>query len=86
MPILVALLGLALPRVTIFFVWLFSHWFTGVFDNRLIPILGFIFLPYTLLWYTTVINWFGGNWGLWQVLLLGLAIIIDLAAVLKSRS
>lgn len=86
MPILIALVGLALPRFAIFLIWLFSHWFEGVFEGWIIPLLGFIFLPYTLLWYTVVTNWFSGVWGFWPIAIMALAVLIDFSAVLKSRS
>lgn len=86
MPILIALIGLALPRLAIFLIWLFSHWFSSVFNGWLIPLLGFIFLPYTLLWYAAVTNWFGGSWGFWQIAIMALAVLIDFSSALKSRS
>lgn len=74
------LLGLITPRLVVALLWLFSNWFDGVFHGALIPILGFIFLPYTLLWYTVVINWFNGVWGFWQIAFLVVAIIADLSS------
>ncbi len=73
-------LGLITPRVAIVLLWLFSNWFTGVYHTILIPILGFIFLPYTLLWYSVVINFFDGVWGFWQVIIMVLAILFDLSS------
>lgn len=77
---LLFILGLAAPRLVVFLLWFFTNWFDGVFHGFLIPILGFLFLPYTLLWYTVVINWYHGIWGFWQILIMGLAIITDLSA------
>ena len=74
------ILGMAAPRVAIFLLWFFSDWFGGVFHGLLIPILGFIFLPYTMLWYAVVINWFGGAWGFWQVAFLIVALVLDLGS------
>jgi len=42
--------------------YFFTNWFQGLFSNVLFPILGFIFLPTTLLWYSAVQNWFQGEW------------------------
>ena len=42
------------PRILILALWFFSTWFGGVFDSLLWPILGFIFAPTTLLWYSAV--------------------------------
>jgi hypothetical protein len=77
---LLVLIGLFTPRLVLALLWLASDWFSGIFHGALIPILGFIFLPYTLLWYTVVINWFNGIWGFWQVVILILAILTDLSA------
>lgn len=84
MPILLLLFALFIPRVVIVLLWLFSTWFQGVFDTFIIPVLGFIFLPYTLLWYTVVQNSFGGEWGLWQILILAIALAFDVAPAGKK--
>jgi len=47
--------------------WVFTTWFDGLFTNSMWPILGFIFLPTSLLWYTVVLHWFGGVWSLWTI-------------------
>lgn len=31
------------------------------------PILGFYFLPTTLLWYSAVQHWLGGQWSFWPI-------------------
>ena len=80
MPLLLGLIGLFAPRFVIVLLWFFSGWFTGVFETRLWPILGFLILPLTLLWYSVVINWFGGVWNWWSVLVLVLAVLIDLGS------
>jgi len=56
----------------------FTQWFDGVFSGILWPIIGFIFLPTTLLWYTIVYNWYDNSWGIMQIALLIVALIIDL--------
>jgi hypothetical protein len=82
---LFALLALITPRVVIVLVWLFTHWFRGVFDSVLWPLLGFIFLPTTLLWYTAVQHWFGGQWTLWPVVGLVIALAIDVSPARRRR-
>ena len=62
---LLAAFALLMPRLAIALLWLFSHWFDGLFTSLLWPILGFVFLPTTILWYSTVQHWFGGTWTLW---------------------
>ncbi len=68
-----------IPRLMIVLLWLFTSWFDGIFTSILWPIVGFIFLPATLLWYTAVYNWYDNNWGTFQIVVLVIAIIIDLS-------
>jgi hypothetical protein len=79
MACLFALLALMTPRVTVILLWLFSNWFTGIFTTPLWPILGFLFLPTTLLWYTAVQHWFNGQWTLWPIVGLVFALMIDVS-------
>ena len=77
MPCLLAVLALIMPRGLILGLWFFSDWFDGLFDSLLWPILGFIFLPTTLLWYSAVQHWFGGEWGVWPIVGIVVALLID---------
>ena len=52
MPCLLALLAIAFPRVAIVLLWLFTNFFTGIYHGIIIPVLGFLFLPLTLIVYT----------------------------------
>jgi hypothetical protein len=79
MPCLLALFALITPRIVIVLLWFFTAWFAGVFDNSLVPLIGFIFLPTTLLWYSAVVNWFGGQWTLWPIVGLIIAILVDVS-------
>jgi hypothetical protein len=56
MPCLLAILILAFPRIAIALLYLFTHFFSGLFDGILIPLLGFLFLPLTLLAYAFMAN------------------------------
>jgi hypothetical protein len=56
MPCLLAILILAFPRVAIILLYLFTNFFNGVFDSILIPLIGFIFFPLTLIAYTFLVN------------------------------
>lgn len=85
MPCLLVLLALAAPRLVVAFLWFFTHWFQGMFVNLLWPILGFIFLPTTLLWYSAVQHWFGGQWTLWPVVGLVVALMIDMSPASGGR-
>jgi len=86
MPCLLAILMLIAPRVTIALLWFFTTWFHGMFATLLWPILGFIFLPTTLLWYSVVQRWFGGVWSLWPVVGIVIALIIDASPATGRRS
>jgi hypothetical protein len=79
------LLGIFLPRLTAAILYFFSTWFEGVFVTWYWPILGFIFAPYSMLWYSAVINWYDGTWGPLQIAVMALAVIIDLASANKGR-
>jgi hypothetical protein len=79
MPCLLALLALVTPRIVIVLLWFLTTWFVGVFDSIIWPILGFIFFPTTLLWYSAVMNWYGGEWGTLQIVIAVIAVAIDLS-------
>lgn len=77
MPCIAALFALLTPRFMIVLLWLFTGWFKGLYNTALWPVLGFIFLPTTLLWYTAVQNWWHGQWHALQIIGLVVAILID---------
>ncbi|HEY9383164.1 MAG TPA: hypothetical protein VIP80_06585 [Gemmatimonadales bacterium] len=79
MPCLFALLALLTPRLLVAVLWLFTRWFEGIFSSVLWPLLGLIFLPTTLLWYTAVQHWFAGQWSLWPVVGMVVALAIDVS-------
>jgi len=84
-PCLFVLFALAMPRLVIALLWFLTGWFRGMFDSVLWPILGFIFLPTTMLWYSAVQQWFGGVWSLWPVVGLIVALMIDLSPASGRR-
>jgi len=79
MPCLVVLLAIAAPRVAIVVLYVFSTWFKGIFDSALWPVLGFFFLPATMLWYTAVHHWWNGQWTLWPIVGIVIALMVDLS-------
>jgi hypothetical protein len=85
MPCLLVLFALLAPRLVLLALWFFTNWFNGLFANLLWPILGFIFLPTTLLWYTAVQHWFGGVWSLWPIVGIVVALMIDLSPTSHRR-
>ena len=78
MPCLIALLAVAFPRVAIVLLWLFTNFFTGVYTNVLIPILGFLFLPLTLIVYTYLQKVHPGVLGTQGLIFIFIAVILDL--------
>ncbi|CAN5482331.1 hypothetical protein BH24GEM3_BH24GEM3_04180 [soil metagenome] len=85
MPCLIVLLALLGPRLLILFLWFFTDWFAGIFDTLLWPILGLIFAPTTLLWYSAVVNWFGGEWTLVPIIGIVIALLIDFSPAEGGR-
>ena len=86
MPCVFALLALLAPRLAVALLWFFTDWFAGMFASLLWPILGFVFLPTTLLWYSAVQRWFGGEWTLWPIMGLVVALLIDVSPVRGRRT
>ena len=85
MPCLIVLIALFAPRVLIVVLWFFTEWFVGLFDSLLWPLLGLVFMPTTLLWYTVVQNVYGGVWDTLQIVVAVLAVFIDLSPASGRR-
>lgn len=85
MPCVLVVLALAAPRLVVAILWFFTHWFQGLFPSVLWPVLGFFFLPTTLLWYSAVQHWFGGQWTFWPIVGLVVAVMIDVAPASGRR-
>ncbi|WP_456427502.1 hypothetical protein [Rhodocaloribacter sp.] len=85
MPCLLGMLALFVPRLVVTVLWFFSHWFDGLFDTLLWPVLGFLFAPTTLLWYSVVENVYGGAWNTLQIVVLVVALMLDLSPSTSKR-
>lgn len=85
MPCLFGLFALFVPRIVIALLWFLTDWFVGVFDSLLWPLLGFLFAPTTLLWYSVVQNYYGGEWGGLQLVVGAIAVIIDFSPAGSKR-
>lgn len=85
MPCFFAVLALITPRLVVGLLWLFTRWFDGMFATILWPILGLIFLPTALLWYSAVQHWFDGRWTLWPIVGLVIALMIDVSPAKRRR-
>ena len=55
-PCCIALLALSAPRFAIFLVVLFSDYIGDAYETRVVPLLGFFFLPLTTLAYSWAIH------------------------------
>jgi hypothetical protein len=73
---LLVFFGLALPRITILFIWALTDWVSVCFDNIFFPIVSWFIAPYTFLAYLAVVLNKGRIEGVW-VLLLSFAILLD---------
>ena len=81
MPCLLFVFGAGFPRVVLVLLWLFSSWFSGVYANILIPILGLIFAPLSTIWYAVVQHYYGGVWTLWPLVGMVLSVGLDLGII-----
>lgn len=80
MGFLSAVLAILSPRLAFIAVWLFTSRVSDAFDNWVIPIVGFLFAPWTALVYVFVVNdasgsLEGGDW-LWLLI----AFLVDMSA------
>lgn len=76
--LLIFLVGTLFPRFISIILYLFTDWFLWVFETRLWPIVGFLFFPSCMLWFSVVINWHNSEWNWLQVVVFVLAVILDL--------
>lgn len=81
MPCLFALLAVAFPRIAIVLLWLFTNFFAGMYNGIIIPLLGFVFLPLTLIAYTYIHRMHTGGLTAGELVVLFIAVIIDLGLV-----
>ncbi len=81
MPILTLLFGYFFPRVVIALLYLFTSWFRQGFDGVILPVLGFLFMPLTVLWYGLVQYYYGGDWSTWPTVGIVLAVLLDLGLI-----
>ena len=68
------------PRIAIILFALFSTFFERPFDGLLIPILGFLFMPWTLLAYAWAIN-AAGQVTVFYMVIIVLAALLDLGVI-----
>lgn len=79
MPIVLLLFALFVPRVVLICLWLFTNWFYAAFQTLVWPVLGFIFMPLTVLWYSVVMHYYGGQWTAIPMVVMVLAVLLDMS-------
>jgi hypothetical protein len=85
MPCLIVTIALFMPRLTLVIIWLFTKW-TGAFETRIWPLLGWIFMPYTTICYLISSCATDGHInGIW-VFLIVVGVFCDLIASTTSTS
>ena len=80
MPCILLVFGLLFPRITILVLYFFTNFFSGVFDTIIVPLLGFIFLPVTLLAYAYLTTTGQAVDGFYLIVMI-VALVIDLGLV-----
>ena len=78
---LALIVGLILPRLALVLLWLLSDWLTRAFDNWVLPVVGFIILPYTTLAYVVAVNVSGGQPTVLWWIIIGVAVLVDVGNV-----
>lgn len=85
MPCLLAVLVLAFPRLAIVLLYLLTDLFKGVYNGLLIPILGFIFMPVTLVAYAWLTKT-GKPVDAFYLVVIFIAVIVDFGLFGGSRA
>jgi hypothetical protein len=71
--------GALLGRLGVFLLWIFG-WFRGAEIGFIWLLVGFLFTPLTLICVGIVNIYFGGEWGLLQIIALILCLISDIGS------
>ena len=74
---LLAFLG---PRLVIFLLWLFTNYLSRAFDGFLLPVLGFLFLPWTTIAWAIAQNEFSGTNGI-GLLVIAVGLLLDIGVL-----
>ena len=76
---LIALIGLAAPRLGIILTWIFTDRMQVAFDNFIVPFLGFLVLPFTTLFWALAYAPVQGVRGFGYILV-GFGVVLDLSS------
>ena len=75
-----ALLAFLGPRLVIFLLWIFTNYLSRAFDGFVLPLLGFLLLPWTTIAWAIAQNELGGLNGL-GLLVVILGLLADVGVV-----
>ena len=75
-----ALLAFLGPRLVTFLLWLFTTYLSRAFDGLLLPLLGFLFLPWTTIAWAIAQNELGGTNGI-GLLVIVLGLLADIGVL-----
>jgi len=75
-----ALLAFFGPRLVLFLLWLFTTYLSRAFDGLLLPLLGFLFLPWTTIAWAIAQNEFSGASGL-GLLVIVIGFLLDIGVL-----
>ena len=75
--VLLAFLG---PRIVLFLLWLFTNYLSRAFDGFLLPLIGFLFLPWTTIAFAIAQNELGGANGI-GILVIALGFLVDIGVL-----
>jgi hypothetical protein len=77
---LLVLLAFVGPRLAIVLLWLFTNYLARAFDGLLLPLLGFLFLPWTTIAWAIAQNELGGASGI-GLLVIALGVLGDIGVL-----
>jgi hypothetical protein len=75
--VLLAFVG---PRIVLFLLWLFTNYLSRAFDGFLLPLIGFLFLPWTTIAFAIAQNELGGANGI-GILVIALGFLADIGVL-----
>jgi hypothetical protein len=75
-----ALLAFLGPRLVIFLMWLVTNYLSRAFDGLLLPLLGFLLLPWTTIAWAIAQNEFGGTSGI-GLLVIVIGLLADIGVL-----
>jgi hypothetical protein len=82
---LVSLVALLSPRLALFFIWIFSDLLSRAYSTWILPVLGFLLLPWTTLTYAALWDWAPGHHLTWRWVFVGLAFLLDVGSYAGGR-